>query len=251
MCKWGESRDSSFSSKLLSVVLSDRGNQVQLRSMLPDNISASDLREMLAFVAETMVKEEAHLNALDAAIGDGDHGITMRVGFNALKQKVSGLSEGAGIDAVLREAGLAFMGATGGAIGVLLGKMLLAAGGALKEHREIGPAEFRTLMSSMESALVTAGKAKPGDKTILDAVHVANEALAAAAPQQNLLAVLAQASEAARRGAESTAQMLARIGRASRLGDRVLGHPDPGAVSFSMILGAMAEWLEKHPSSTG
>jgi len=252
LCKWGESRDSSFSSKLLSVILSDRGNQVQIRSMLPDSISASDLREMLAFVAETMVKEEAHLNALDAAIGDGDHGITMRVGFNALKQKVSGLSEGAGIDAVLREAGLAFMGSTGGAIGVLLGKMLMAAGGAVKGQPEIGAAEFRTLMSSMETALVTAGKAKPGDKTILDTVHAAHEALAASMEsQQELLAAMREASQAAKRAADGTAQMLAQTGRASRLGDRILGHPDPGAVSFAMILGAMAEWLEKHPSSAG
>jgi len=97
-------------------------------------ITARDLRQMLAFVGDAITNEEARLNALDAAIGDGDHGITMRVGFNAIHTRVSGLPTAAGIDAVLREAGMAFMGATGGAIGVLFGKMLMAAGAALEGH---------------------------------------------------------------------------------------------------------------------
>ena len=216
--------------------------------MAPNSINAADLRQMLAFVSETMVREEAYLTSLDAAIGDGDHGITMRVGFNAIKQKVVSLAEGVGIDAVLREAGLSFMGATGGAIGVLLGKMLMAAGSSTKGQQEIGGAELRTLMSSMETALVAAGKAKPGDKTLLDAVHAANEALAGEV-QPDLLSALTQASDGARRGAESTAQMPARVGRSSRLGDRALGNPDPGAISFSIILRAMAEWLQKQSPS--
>jgi len=212
--------------------------------MLRTSLTARDLRHMLAFVAETIGREEAYLNSLDAAIGDGDHGITMRVGFNAVSCKVSSLPDDAGSDTVLREAGLAFMGATGGAIGVLLGRMFMAAGLALKGNQEIGPADFRTLLGSMETALASAGKAKPGDKTILDAVHGANQALITSGDlEQDLSATLTLAGDAAQRGAESTAQMLARIGRASRLGDRALGHPDPGAVSFSIILRAMAEWL--------
>ena len=216
--------------------------------MAPNSINAADLRRMLAFVSETMVREEAYLTSLDAAIGDGDHGITMRVGFNAIKQKVGGLAEGAGIDAILREAGFSFLGATGGAIGVLLGKMLMAAGSAMKGKQEIGGVEFRTLMSSMETALVAAGKAKPGDKTLLDAVHAANEGLAGEV-QPDLLSALTKASEGARRGAESTTQMPARIGRSSRLGDRALGNPDPGAISFAIILRAMTEWLQKQSPS--
>jgi dihydroxyacetone kinase-like protein len=220
--------------------------------MLPTSLTARDLRQILAFVAETIGREEAYLNSLDAAIGDGDHGITLRVGFDALSGKVSRLPDDAGIDTVLREAGLAFMGATGGAIGVLLGRMFMAAGLALKGSQEIGPADFRTLLGSMETALASAGKAKPGDKTILDAVHGANQALITSGDlEQDLSATLTLAGDAAQRSAESTAQMLARIGRASRLGDRVLGHPDPGAVSFSIILRAMAEWLRGQAGSQG
>ena len=209
--------------------------------MPPTSIKAADLRAMLAYVAETLVREEAYLTSLDSAIGDGDHGITMRVGFAAIKNKVGGLADGAGIDAILREAGLAFM----------LGKMLMAAGSAVKGQTEIGAAEFRTVLSSMETALVAAGKAKPGDKTLLDAVHGANEALANPAEDQSLQAALKIAGEGARRGAESTAQMPARVGRSSRLGDRALGNPDPGATSFSIILRAMAEWVEKQSASAG
>lgn len=220
--------------------------------MLPKSITAHDLPKLVAYLAETMVKEETRLNSLDAAIGDGDHGITMRIGFEDIRLKVSSLSDDAGIDTTLREAGVAFMGATGGAIGVLLGKMLIAGGTALRGQQEIAPAQLRTLLDAMETALAAAGKAKPGDKTILDAVHAANHALsAAAASQQDLKSMLGFASEAAQLAAQNTAQMHPRIGRSSRLGDRALGHPDPGAVSFSIILRSMAEWIESSALSIG
>jgi dihydroxyacetone kinase len=128
--------------------------------------------------------------------------------------------------------------------------MLMAAAAALKGKQEIGAAEFRTALGSMETALVAAGKARPGDKTLLDAVCAANEALASSPGTLDLLAALRTASEAARRGAASTAQMPARLGRASRLGDRALGNPDPGATSFAIILRAMTEWFEGKSAST-
>ncbi len=218
--------------------------------MSHSSMNATDLRQMLAYVAETMRREEAYLTSLDSAIGDGDHGITMRLGFQAIREKVSALPESAGMDAILREAGLAFMGATGGAIGVLLGKMLMAAGASLKGKQEMGAMEFQSLLASMEAALVAAGKAEPGDKTLLDAVHAANEALAAE-PLHDLPTALKIASAGARRGAESTAQMPARIGRSSRLGDRALGHPDPGATSFYIILRGMTEFAQSRASSAG
>jgi dihydroxyacetone kinase-like protein len=210
------------------------------------NITPPDLRRILCFVADAIGKEEAYLNSLDGAIGDGDHGITMRVGFEAVKAKVGALDASVTIDGVLTESGAAFMGATGGAIGVLLGRMLMSAGVALQGCKEIGTSELRVLLNSMETAVASAGKAKPGDKTILDAVHAANQAVATSAEaDQSLPNMLSRASLAAGTAAQNTAGMRARVGRASRLGDRVLGHPDPGAVSFSIIMRAMAEWLEE------
>ena len=211
------------------------------------NITPADLRRILCFVAETIGKEEAYLNSLDGAIGDGDHGITMRVGFEAVKATVGALDASVTIDGVLTESGAAFMGATGGAIGVLLGRMLMSAGAALQGCKGIGTSELRVLLNSMETAVASAGKAKPGDKTILDAVHAANQAVATTAEaDQSLPNMLSRASLAAGTAAQNTAGMRARVGRASRLGDRVLGHPDPGAVSFSIIMRAMAQWLEEN-----
>ena len=218
------------------------------------SITPAGLRQLLAFVAEAISREEGSLNALDAAIGDGDHGITMRIGFGAVNTKVRELPEAAEIGVILRESGMAFMGATGGAIGVLLGKMLIAAGAALKGRPEIGPAEFRLVLESMETALASAGKAKPGDKTLLDAVHAANNAVKAEGDSgADLTTLLVHASFAAQKAAQNTAQMLPQAGRASRLGDRAIGHPDPGATSFSVVLGAMAEWAQKNlrPTTTG
>jgi len=93
-------------------------------------------------------------------------------------------------------------------------------------------------MAAMESAIAQAGKAKPGDKTILDAVHAA---VSSVDVRQDISEALSQAACAAARAAEETANMICRVGRASKLGDRSLGHPDPGAVSFSIILQAFAE----------
>lgn len=215
--------------------------------MTEEKISPSQLRDLLIFVAAEIRHEEGRLNALDSAIGDGDHGITMRSGFDAVARKLRGLEDHASIARVLTESGKSFMGATGGAIGVVMGKMLLSAGTALRESSALGAEEFKTLLSSMEASIAKTGKAQPGDKTILDAVHRACQAVSGIdAPLRTLALNAASGAEA---GAQATAQMLCRVGRASKLGDRVLGCPDPGAVSFAIILRAISVGLEHPPSS--
>lgn len=213
------------------------------------NISPQDLRDVLTAVAEAVAQQESALTELDSAIGDGDHGITMRLGFQAVVQRVGGLPPDAGIDAILGQSGRAFMGATGGAIGVILGKMLSSGKTALQGSTSIGPAELATWLGAMESSVTNSGKAKPGDKTILDAVHAAAESAAQSLKEGDSLAQMAaRAAQAADAGAKSTANMLCKMGRASRLGERSLGHPDPGATSFAIILSAIARWLEQRAS---
>jgi len=207
-------------------------------------IKAPKLRQCLEAAAAVIVAEEPRLNALDSAIGDGDHGITMRIGFEAVKQKLSILPESAGIGEVLKESGSAFMGATGGAIGPLLGGMLASGEKALSGRTEMGPDEFRLWLAAMETSLSRMGKAKPGDKTILDAVHASCQA-ASQTGSDSIGEVCAKAAEAATLAAQMTATMLSVKGRSSRLGERVLGHPDPGAVSFSLILHAFANCLKE------
>jgi dihydroxyacetone kinase-like protein len=202
---------------------------------------------MLCFVAARIEKEEAQLNALDASIGDGDHGITMRIGFHAIKTRLSSLTEDTALDATLGEAGRAFMGATGGAIGVILGKMLSAGKPVLKGCAVMGPAEFSRWLQAMETAVASTGKAKPGDKTVMDSLHAAAESASQShAAGGTLREIASQAASAAETAAKNTADMVCKVGRASRLGERSLGHPDPGAVSFAIILRAISDWIEQN-----
>lgn len=203
-------------------------------------MDARALKDGLTLAAAKFHQAEGRLNELDGALGDGDHGITVRIGFDAIRTAIGALDENATPDAILRAAGMAFMGATGGAIGVILGRALSAGGLALRGTPQVGPPEFLAMLKSMENAVAAAGKVKPGDKTILDSIHAA----AAVAPGPDLVETMRAACLAAERGAEETAGWPCKVGRASRLGDRAIGHPDPGAVSFSIFLRALLESVE-------
>jgi dihydroxyacetone kinase phosphoprotein-dependent L subunit len=198
---------------------------------------------MLNAVAIGTQREEARLNTLDAALGDGDHGISMRVGFQAIAKRLQQLDPNARIDQLLRESGVAFMGATGGAIGIVFGKMLVEAGNALKGVEGFGVPELGRLLAAMSSSAAAGGKVSVGDKTILDAVDAARLSVESQRTETGLAETLSAAANAADVAARRTAQMVARVGRASRLGERTLGHPDPGAVSFSIILQLMSAWV--------
>lgn len=199
---------------------------------------------MLDFVGHKIIAQEAHLNSLDGALGDGDHGITMRLGFQAITDALRQLNPAAGLDEIFRKAGMSFMGGTGGAIGVIFGKMLVSAAGPLQGVQRLSIVEFKTVLREMELAVIKTGKAKVGDKTILDAVHAASQAMSDSGTEDlDLVSMVSKAAQAAEKAAQDTAGMICRVGRASRLGARTLGCPDPGAVSFSIILRAMAEWL--------
>jgi len=207
-------------------------------------ISAQDLREILAYVAEKIRSAESNLNSLDSAIGDGDHGITMRIGFDAIHKRISELDDGARIETILNEAGMAFLNAAGGAIGVILAKMLMAGGAALKDCDRIGPSEFSVLLAEMQSSAAQTGKAKPGDKTILDAVYAASEAARLSEESnENLSNLVSKCADSAERAAQETSGLVCRVGRASRLGDRARGHADPGATSFGVIMRAFSTWI--------
>ncbi len=215
--------------------------------MKETTIGPIELREILRFVSETVTKEESRLNALDAAIGDGDHGITVRVGFQAVRKAVENTPNGLDISTILGNAGRAFMDSTGGAIGIILGRTLLCGQKVLKGRETLGTDELKCWLDAMESTIAAVGGAKPGDKTIVDAVHAARIAVSKSISQgDNIIEAFSAASQAADRAARDTAAMLCRVGRASRLGERVLGHPDPGAVTFSIVMDSFYRWLKEH-----
>jgi dihydroxyacetone kinase-like protein len=204
-------------------------------------IDAPQLRTLLLRVCEAVRAREQEFNALDSAIGDGDHGITMRVGFDAISKQLTSLPADAGIGALLGGAGKAFMRSAGGAIGVIMGRALMAAGSTVAGAAQLGPAELKQCFNAMERAVAETGKAKPGDKTLLDALHAAAQSASAASDDISARDLLSLAAYAAEQAAQDTAGMHCRVGRASRLGDRALGHPDPGAVSFALIVRTLAD----------
>jgi len=202
-----------------------------------------DLRARIRSAAAAVEAARDDLCRLDAAAGDGDHGVTMAVGARAVLTRLEAVPTASDPDLVTQAA--LGMGSIGGAIGPLWASGLLKVATAMRTG---GPVEagdevsrLRALGEAFEGAIVGLGHAKPGDKTILDAVGPAVEALRAAeADGLPLDAAIDRAVRAADEGARSTAGLVATLGRASRLGERSRGSADPGATSFALIVAALA-----------
>jgi len=202
------------------------------------NLSVSDFIKIFETIAETLEREKDYLSELDGAIGDGDHGVNMAKCFREVRKKLAG-SEEADIGALLDKVGKVILNAVGGAMGALYGTFFLKASKEAKGKREVGLDDLIRMFEAAEAAIVAMGKARPGDKTLLDTLDPALKALKEAqAEGKPLLEALAAFSEAARKGAESTQAMIAKIGRSSRLGERTIGHQDAGATSCYFILDA-------------
>jgi len=185
--------------------------------------------------------ERDHLVQLDAAIGDADHGINMARGFEAVVQALGG-DAGSPPGKLLILAGRTLVSTVGGASGPLWGSALRSGGRTLGDQASFDGAQLVEVLAAALASVKDLGTAALGDKTMVDALEPAAEA-AAAASGDSLATLLSAASEAARRGVEETKGMVARTGKARSLGERSLGHPDPGALSASLILGAMAEFV--------
>jgi dihydroxyacetone kinase-like protein len=196
--------------------------------------------EWLALSAQAMADHREELIELDRPIGDSDHGENMDRGFKAVTAKLAEAPpESPG--AALKLTAMTLMSKVGGAAGPLYGTAFLRAATALGDHAEIDAATLVTALQAARDGIVARGKAEPGDKTMVDAWTPAIEAAAAAAASDgDVQKVLDAAAEAAEAGAVSTDPMLARKGRASYLGERSIGHRDPGAVSTALILRAAA-----------
>jgi dihydroxyacetone kinase-like protein len=203
-------------------------------------ISAQDWIRILSQVGLRVEAEKDRLNELDGAIGDGDHGVTMAIGFRAIRQSLVGLASDVTIDRVFQTAGQAFLSAAGGAVGPLIGTMLSDTGKAFKGRVTFGAEEAVWMLEIMEQALVRRGKAELGNKTMLDALHPAVVA-ARAAEGEEMVEILRRAADAASAGARATSDMISRLGRSSRLGERTLGHEDAGANSIALILRGLEE----------
>jgi dihydroxyacetone kinase len=208
--------------------------------MSSPEVASMVVQRWLALALETIAAHEDELGRLDAAAGDGDHGTTMVRGLRAAVAAADKADGSAG--QLLAEAGAAFADAAGGASGALVGALLSTTGRTLGDGPYDAPAVVKALQAGL-SMVMRLGKAHPGDKTLIDALQPFVDALAAQPPDQPLAAAWMSALPAAHQGAEATSAMVARRGRSAKLGERSLGHPDPGAISIVYLLQATGDVL--------
>jgi phosphoenolpyruvate---glycerone phosphotransferase subunit DhaL len=193
--------------------------------------------------ASAAVTAEAdHLTQLDSAIGDGDHGVNLTRGFRAVVEAVDGSEEPPGRQLIV--AGKTLVSKVGGASGPLWGTALRRAGRAVGNADALDGGQLVEALSAGLAGVVELGAAERGDKTMVDALAPAIEALRATLDAgEPLEAALAAAADAADAGARATVPMQARKGRASYLGERSVGHQDPGATSTALIVRALGRAL--------
>jgi dihydroxyacetone kinase-like protein len=190
--------------------------------------------------AASIAEQRDYLTQLDAAIGDADHGTNMNRGFTAVEAKMDGLDSGTPPGRALVQAGSTLVSTVGGASGPLWGSALRRAGKALGDAETFDAAQLVEALQAALDGIVELGAAEPGDKTIVDALGPAVAALRAAVEQgKPLAAAVTDARTAAEEGMHATVPMQARKGRASYLGERSVGHQDPGATSTTLIMAAL------------
>lgn len=207
-------------------------------------MSSLDTKQMAAIVEGMAKKTEAekeYLTELDNEIGDGDHGINLARGFEAVEKKLPSLA-GGDIGALLKGVGMQLVSTVGGASGPLYGTAFMKAGMACKGLTEIDGPAFVKAMEAAVDGIKMRGKATEGEKTMLDALCPALKVMQDdVAAGKSLKEALQDAAQAAEKGVEYTKTIIATKGRASYLGERSLGHQDPGATSLLYLLQVLAE----------
>lgn len=199
-------------------------------------IDSKKLCEIIANMAEKIQEQKDFLTELDNEIGDGDHGINMARGFAAVKEKLPAMAD-KDVGAILKEVGMTLVSTVGGASGPLYGTAFMKAGMACKGMAEISGEDMLKALSAAIAGIKQRGKSEEGEKTMLDALCPAERALSEALEGGAALKdALGKAVDAAEAGLLHTRDIIATKGRASYLGERSLGHQDPGAASSLLML---------------
>jgi dihydroxyacetone kinase-like protein len=205
------------------------------------SVDAETVRRWLTDAAESLHEQRDYLTQLDAAIGDADHGTNMDRGFTAVVEKLGALDGPTAPGRVLTTAGTTLVSTVGGASGPLWGTALRRAGRALGDAEEFGGEDLATALDAALEGVIELGAAQEGEKTMVDALAPAVRALKEhIAGGEAITAALAAAQQAGEDGMRATVSLQAKKGRASYLGERSIGHQDPGATSTALILGALA-----------
>jgi dihydroxyacetone kinase-like protein len=205
-------------------------------------VTADQVRDWIRRFAAVIAEHRVELVALDTAIGDGDHGTNLDRGMRKALEKLDS-QEGADIGALLKTVAMTLISSVGGAAGPLYGTLFLQMGASAAGKEELDLAGWTAALDAGIKGVQSRGKAQPGDKTMIDALLPALEALQSADGDAG--AALAKAADAAEEGMKATIPMEARKGRASYLGPRSVGHQDPGATSSYLLMRSAAEALSE------
>jgi dihydroxyacetone kinase-like protein len=197
--------------------------------------------EWLSRAVELMAENKEYLTELDAEIGDADHGINMDRGFKKLSGQLPSMTK-RDIGTILKSTGLALISTIGGASGPLYGTMFMRAGTATAGKEELETAELADALADGLRGIMERGRAQEGEKTMVDALAPAIAAMKRAGENgKDEGEALREAVSAAEKGMNATISMKAKRGRASYLGDRSIGHQDPGATSSYLLLKALCD----------
>lgn len=208
-----------------------------------EELSAEDTRNMLLYVADKIIANKPYLTEVDSAIGDGDHGIGMAGGMQKAKKKLLKMQGEENAYHLFETAGQAMLMSMGGASGVIFGSLYLAGAKGMDPKGTITAEDLAKMEKKSLDAIQERGGAQVGDKTMVDALAPAVDALEANSGK-GLLEMLKAAEEAARCGMEDTKKYVAKFGRAKSLLERAIGHQDAGATSVYLIFQGMREFVE-------
>ena len=206
-------------------------------------LTAEDVREMLIYIADKVIAKKPYLTEIDSAIGDGDHGIGMAGGMRKAKEKLLKMEGEENAYAIFEAAGKAMLMSMGGASGVIFGSLYLAGAKGAEPKASITSEDLAVMERKSLAAIQERGKAEVGDKTMVDALSPAVDAMEANS-EKGLLEMLRAAEEAARQGVEDTKNYTAKFGRAKSLMERAIGYQDAGATSVWLIFQGMREFVE-------
>jgi dihydroxyacetone kinase-like protein len=204
-------------------------------------ITAANVMEYLQRAADMLAENKEYLTELDSAIGDADHGINMNRGFQAILKKLPSVQD-KDAGTILKTAGMTLVSTVGGAGGPLYGTALMQAGMAVAGKHELTGKDILAALEAALNGVMMRGKAKPGEKTMIEAIHPAVKVLREELDNGAHTAdALNKAAAAAEQGMKDTIPMIATKGRASYLGERSRGHQDPGATSSYLLINLIAK----------
>ncbi len=206
-------------------------------------LNASDAKNMLLYIADKIISKKPYLTEIDSAIGDGDHGIGMAGGMQKAKEKLLNMEASDNVYSIFETAGQAMLMSMGGASGVIFGSLYLAGAKDADPKGVLNASDLALMEQKSLAAIQARGGAEVGDKTMVDALSPAVDAMLAN-QDQGLLHMLQAAEAAAQKGMEDTEKYVAKFGRAKSLLERSIGHRDAGAVSVYFIFQGMREFVE-------